>query len=376
MPRKKTRKRSQFGNEDEDEEDERLPSEICQDGKYDAPIPKKGRSSTVVSKTTEDSLEAKSSGVVDEKVDEIAGGSEGTKEVVSNKSVKESVNASNAGGQDSTNGVDSTEGKVETNTNEGKETSINTKTTNVVSPEQYKTKPIRKTVVVEGGRFRGNQMYTVNTRSNHVVVLTRGTRGVNTGGNGSAYLAPLRSEIWKNREFYKDKYSIDYLGSEVSQDNPFSKRTVLTSNSNYASDFVYFVAYVGKDGKNTVETRKAFANSIAALNNNATMQMTYTYPSERNKIFFKGDVTPQDETKLPPLSDFLMVFDVLNVMRDYYKDDETKMTNKDLVEDDETMSLFFAPDLHSVVREKVHDVDKPADDEHHFSHDIPQFTFS
>lgn len=190
----------------------------------------------------------------------------------------------------------------------------------------------------------GNTITTCKLKSNDIIGITRS----NTGNH--AYLNPLFNFLRAEEDDAQIRYSIHYMGFERHPDDATNFRAD-TSKGNFSPRYLCFVSVVPeqKAHKNNVINRQRWAENIVKLNNAPRLQNEYRYGA--NPLYYKGDVTPLDDTALPPLSDFLTLRDTMEVIRIAYKTTAgEKPSIEDMLTDNSILAMYYSQDLIPKVR--------------------------
>ena len=141
------------------------------------------------------------------------------------------------------------------------------------------------------------------------------------------------------------------MGFEQHPDTHTSYRSEITKTG-FDARYLCFVHTLPEDkaDKNNVANREKWAKNIIKLNNCPKIQNNYQYGA--SPLSYKGDVTPSNEDQLPPLSEFLTIRDTMEVIRiAFTTKDKEKPEIKDLLEDDNILSLYYSQELIPKLRE-------------------------
>ena len=212
----------------------------------------------------------------------------------------------------------------------------------------------------------GNAITTCKLKSNDIIALTRNALG------NHAFLGPLFSYLRAEEDEANKRFAVHFVGFERHPDDPNAFRsdtpTKRKTTSTFNPRYHVFLSIVpeNKVDKNTAANRERWAANIIKLNNSPKLQNEGRYAAV--PLYYKGDVTPAVDTKLPPASDFLTLRDTMEVIRIAYKTtDGEKPSIEDLLEDESILEKYYSPDLIPKVRALYgfRNQQAPAQDEDH-----------
>ena len=184
----------------------------------------------------------------------------------------------------------------------------------------------------------GKQIFVSKIRSGDMIMLMK-------KGDNAPYWKPTRDYMSDNPEFVQNTLGIDKMHNRRHPQNPSTYLAQLTNG--YNRYYPVFTKIVGDEDlqNNTPETRRNWANTFIHFHNHHRMQMNYRYPEDAH---FAGDITPQDETRCPPLSDYCTIKDTMDCMTLAYANCHIGQ----IINDAEAMTKYFSPTLHNAVRDE------------------------
>jgi len=202
---------------------------------------------------------------------------------------------------------------------------------------------------------------STNTNKNHKL-FTLGCRGgdmlaLTTTFDGKApYLSPLRTFCLdpNNQDVVVNKCAIHYVTWQRDAADPEKYKEDPQTKSGFYPRYTLFFSALGD--KDAPDKRQLIGRNICAVNNNPTFQEThYSMTSKKdnrtiipNKIMleYTTDITPPNGD-LPFLSDYLTIRDLLHLLSQLFRDEETltERSYEDLWNNREILSNFFRKDL-------------------------------
>ena len=216
-----------------------------------------------------------------------------------------------------------------------------------------------KKEMMAAGLSRCNKIHTVATQDGITMV------GLFTNREGkSAYMLPLKKwcEDVKNSGVAKDQAKCHKWFEVV---NPHNNQTYKECDRNektgYVPRFQGVLAFLEEDKVhlNSSSTRARWASGIQAICNSPTIQTGghKNKPGviqQNNRLECGGDITPENR---PYLTDYMTLGDVMETVAELYSTvdentgDNIRLTDAEIVEDEELLNKFFAPSLHEKVRQ-------------------------
>ena len=214
---------------------------------------------------------------------------------------------------------------------------------------------------------RNHKLYPIGCRGGDLICITR------TWDNKAAYLAPLRNCCLDPtcQDVIVDKSGIHDASWERAPADPENYKEDSPTKNGRRPRCTFFFSALGN--RNTKERCKTVADNIIAINNHPTFQETHYFSISKdgrtkiqNKIFleFGADLTPQGTDELPYLSEYCTIPDLLLLVSQIYRDEETLMEREyqDLWNNKDTILChFFSPDLLPRVGKAIHKILHPKD---------------
>jgi hypothetical protein len=185
----------------------------------------------------------------------------------------------------------------------------------------------------------GNTIATCKLKSNDIIGITRSNIG------NHAFLNPLFNYLRTEENEAKDRFSVQYMGFERHPDDTTNYRAD-TTKGGFTPRYLCLVCIVPEEKahKNNVVNRQKWAEKIIKLNNCPRLQSDYRFGN--NSLYYRGDVTPTNDTALPPLSDFLTLRDTMEVIRIAYKTTTgEKPSIEDILTDDSILGKYYSQEL-------------------------------
>jgi len=207
-------------------------------------------------------------------------------------------------------------------------------------------------------------VYTCNLKSGDVIALFRSQK------QDAPFLNPFKQYIrtYVNSETFKKKISVDFFHFERDETYPFEykedhrkkppamlfsqkqKTGAQAQPSGMNPRYLVLGRFWPPTEPNTPATRKAWGKRLLLLNNHARIQQDYQFGG--NSMEFGGDITPNKEAEIPPLSRFLTLTDTLLVLSHAFpKEDDTSCRYEDILGQDDILNDYYQPAEIPLIRE-------------------------
>ena len=180
------------------------------------------------------------------------------------------------------------------------------------------------------------EVYVLKTRSDDMIARIERSNGT------PPYLVPTIHYVNGNVAFSRETLHVDVVKNRVATDNP-DEHMNSPSQTGYLRTFplmIYIVPETLRD-QNTPANRIKWGQHLVNFLNHRANQSKYTYPMEAR---FGGDITPQDESQAPYMSDYLTTRDTMDVMRDALSSTPGQAPSiGDVLDMPEAMAVYYSP---------------------------------